>query len=74
VCFRKVKDERYQIILFDINSGSEFEIIFGKYENKKEKSEVFKIPGNYHNCPFENELTLSYIEQVNVLSNENTRS
>ena len=49
-------------------------LFFGKYENKKEKSEVFKIPGNYHNCPFENELTLSYIEQANVLSNENTRS
>jgi len=49
-------------------------LFFGKDENKKEKSEVFKIPGNYHNCPFENELTLSYIEQDNVLSNENTRS
>jgi hypothetical protein len=49
-------------------------LFFGKDENKKEKSEVFKIPGKYHNCPFENELTLSYIEQDNVLSNENTRS
>jgi len=45
MCFRKVKDERYQIILFDINSGSEIEIIFWEARIKKRKVRYLKYQG-----------------------------